>query len=81
VITSGGSILTATATLREAGLIIRDVMVLVERSQGGRESLQAEGINLHAILNLDEILTVLNKSGLIDKEVYTQVRLYLKGSN
>jgi uridine monophosphate synthetase len=81
VITSGGSILTATATLREAGLIIRDVMVLVERSQGGRESLQADGINLHAILNLDEILTVLNKSGLIDKEVYTQVRLYLKGSN
>jgi uridine monophosphate synthetase len=81
VITSGGSILTATATLREAGLIIRDVVVLVERSQGGRESLQADGISLHAILNLDEILKVLNINGLIDKEVYTQVRQYLEGSN
>ena len=81
VVTSGGSILTAAATLREAGLIIRDVVVLVERSQGGRESLQAEGITLHAILNLDEILAVLNKNSLIDAEMFAQVRQYLAGSN
>jgi uridine monophosphate synthetase len=81
VITSGGSILTAAATLREAGLIIRDVVVLVERSQGGRESLQADGITLHAILNLDEIMKVLNNNGLIESEMFAQVRQYLEGSN
>lgn len=81
VITSGGSILTAATTLREAGLIIRDVVVLVERSQGGRESLQSEGITLHAILNLDEILNVLNDNGLIDAGMFAQVREYLEGSN
>jgi uridine monophosphate synthetase len=81
VITSGGSILTAAATLRTAGLIIQDVVVLVERSQGGRESLLAEGINLHAILNLDEILSVLINNGLIESEMYTQVTHYLEGSN
>jgi orotate phosphoribosyltransferase len=64
-----------------AGLIIQDVVVLVERSQGGRESLLAEGINLHAILNLDEILSVLINNGLIESEMYTQVTHYLEGSN
>lgn len=81
VITSGGSILTAAATLREVGLIIRDVVVLVERSQGGRESLQADGINLHAILNLDEIMTVLRENALIDAEMFAQVKHYLERSN
>jgi len=81
VVTSGGSILTAAATLRAAGLIIHDVVVLVERVQGGRENLQAEGITLHTILNLDEILAVLNKNGLIDAEMFSQVRQYLAGSN
>ena len=35
VITSGGSILTSLDMLRKAGLLVRDVVVLVDREQGG----------------------------------------------
>ncbi len=79
VITSGGSILTAAGVLRAAGLIVRDVVVLVNRSQGGCEALAADGIKLHAILTMDDILDVLDKKQLVAADLMHQVRAYLEG--
>ncbi len=79
VITSGGSILAAAGVLRAAGLIVRDVVVLVNRSQGGREALAADGITLHAILTMDEILDVLEKKQLVAADLLQQVKSYIKG--
>jgi len=79
VITSGGSILAAAGVLRAAGLIVRDVVVLVNRSHGGREALAADGITLHAILTMDEILDVLEKKQLVAADLLQQVKSYIKG--
>ena len=79
VVTSGGSIITTAETLRQAGLNLKDVIVLVERPQGGRESLAELGIDLHAILSLNEILNTLKNRQLIDNETFTNVKEYLEG--
>ena len=48
VITSGGSIVKAADTLREAGLNVQDVrVVLVDREQGGHEKMAEIDVQLH----------------------------------
>ena len=74
VVTSGGSILKAIKTMEEAGLIVRDVVVLVDREQGGRERLANSGYRLHAILTMGEILDVLRDHERISPKMHQKVR-------
>ncbi len=78
LVTGGGSIAETAASLREAGLLVRDAFVLVDRQQGARERLRAEGINLRSALNLQVILNYLMSSGLIEEEWYRRSLEYLE---
>lgn len=51
LITTAGSKLTAIQTLRDAGLVVEDVCVLIDRGQGGREGLQEVGCSLYAAIS------------------------------
>ena len=42
VVTTGGSTLTALARAREHGLLVRHVVALCDREEGGREAVEAE---------------------------------------
>jgi orotate phosphoribosyltransferase/uridine monophosphate synthetase len=78
LVTGGGSIAETAASLREAGLLVRDAFVLVDRQQGARERLRADGINLRSALNLRVILNHLMSSRLIDEEWYRRSMDYLE---
>jgi uridine monophosphate synthetase len=56
VITSGQSILETARELRGVGLQIEDAVVLIDRQQGGRGALEREGITLHAVATLADLL-------------------------
>lgn len=56
LITSGDSILQAMDTLHAAGLLVQDVVVLIDREQGGRAALQARGYELHAVMTLTQLM-------------------------
>lgn len=58
VVTDGGAKLEGIQALEGAGLVVKDVLVLVDRESGGREALAAAGYRLHALLTLDEILSL-----------------------
>lgn len=58
VITTGGSILETAADLENAGLVISDVIALIDREQGGRENLEKK-FRTHTILPLSLILRTL----------------------
>lgn len=77
VVTSGGSLLRAIDTLASAGLQVDDVVVLVDREQGGRAALAEIGVRLHAVLTLRGILTVLQNEGHIDAETVRRVQATL----
>jgi orotate phosphoribosyltransferase len=78
LVTGGGSIAETAARLREAGLLVRDAFVLVDRQQGARERLKQEGINLRSALTLQVILNYLMSSGLIEEEQYRRSMAYLE---
>ncbi len=67
VVTSGTSILETATDLENAGLVIQDVVTLINRDQGGKENLAKRHITLHAALTLDEILRQLRASHLLSK--------------
>jgi uridine monophosphate synthetase len=73
VITTGGSILSTIQTLERAKLLIKDVVVLVDREQGGSERMRASGYQLHAILTLNYILETLKSNDSIDTATYESV--------
>jgi len=63
VATTGTSILRTVESLREAGLVVEDAIVFVDREQGAETNLRRAGVRLHAILCLQEMLDMLARSG------------------
>ena len=65
VITTGGSKLRAIEPLEAAGLKVQDVVVLLDREQGGKEELAERGYRLHSVLTMSELLAALQREGRI----------------
>lgn len=80
LITRGDSKLEAIEPMEEAGLTVQDVLVLIDREQGGAEDLAQRGYRLHAVLRLTEILNILRQSARITPEQYTEVLAYLRSA-
>ena len=55
VVTSGGSALQAVRQLREAGYAVERVVTIVDRQEGGREAMEAEGLALRSLFLLEEV--------------------------
>ena len=68
LITTGGSKLKAIAPLEAAGLEVQDVVVLIDREQGGDQELAEAGYHLHAVLGLRQMLNTLVEGERISKE-------------
>ena len=78
LITTGGSKLAAIEPLEAAGLEVQDVVVLIDREQGGREDLEAAGYQLHSVLRLGQMLDLLAGSGRISRQQREETLAFLK---
>src|SRR5687768_17562101 len=56
VITTGGSALKAAKAITEAGGRIAGVLALIDREEGGREALEASGLQVIALTRASEII-------------------------
>jgi orotate phosphoribosyltransferase len=56
VITTGGSALRAAEAVRAAGGTVAGVLALVDREEGGREALEAAGLEVRALTRAGEIV-------------------------
>jgi uridine monophosphate synthetase len=79
LITTGGSKLEAIQVLRDAGLVVEDVVVLIDRQASGAADLAAHGVRLHAVLTLAEIIAALAARGAISAAQKEAVERYLAG--
>ena len=79
VITTGASKLEAIAPLVAAGLIVRDVVVLIDREQGGAAEMSAHGYTLHSAFTIREMLGILRAADKISETQYQEVKRFLEG--
>jgi uridine monophosphate synthetase len=76
VVTHADSKLEAIHTLEANGLVAHDVVVLVDREQGGPEAIAAAGYRLHAAVKISELLAYWRETGGIAQGVYQRVMDY-----
>lgn len=77
VITTGASKIEAIEPLVAAGLVVHDIVVLIDREQGGKADLSALGYRTHAVMTMRKALDVLSKAGHISRDQYQQVLMSL----
>jgi uridine monophosphate synthetase len=80
LITKGTSKIESLKPLTDAGLKVQDVLVLIDREQGGRDELAAYGVKLHAVFTLTEILDALVASGRLDLAQHDEVLAWIKAN-
>jgi len=78
LISRGDSKVEAAGRLEAAGLEVHDVLVLVDREQGGAADLAGRGYTLHSVLRLAEMLEALRRSDRITEAQHDEVLSYLQ---
>jgi len=56
VVTSGGALAESVVVLREAGLLVRNAVCVVDREEGGADALARLGVRLRALYRVSDLL-------------------------
>jgi len=80
VVSEGLSKLEGIKPLEKLGAQVKNVMVIVDREQGGRENLEKSGYKVHALAKVSELVNCLLRSRHISKEQADAVMNYIKKS-
>lgn len=77
VVTGADSKLEAIARLTSHGLVVRDVLVILDREQGGAEQIARAGYQLRAAIRFSELLAIYARTGQISESAHQQVTDYV----
>lgn len=80
VITTGGAKIEAIAPLRAAGLVVEDIVVVVDREQSGARTLAAAGLQLHSVFTVSTLLNHLRLAGAISSDDVERASTFLRDS-
>jgi len=78
--TTGGSKFEAIEKLTGVGLVVKDIVVLVDRQSGAKESLAQAGYSMHAVLTISQLLHHWEKTGKVERDKIEDARTFLKHS-
>ncbi|MDO8056425.1 MAG: orotate phosphoribosyltransferase, partial [Candidatus Hermodarchaeota archaeon] len=78
LITDGGSKIEAVQSLREVGAKVQDVLVVVDREEGGDSLLKEANIQLHALAPISSIVAALEQERRITHKKAKEILDYLK---
>jgi orotate phosphoribosyltransferase len=77
VITDGASKIEAIRPLEDAGLVVKDVLIILDREQGGVKILAEQGYRLHSLMTLSGVLEALRAAGKVGPEMVEKVRKFI----
>ncbi len=75
--TTGGAKFESIERLKSAGLIVRDIVVVIDREQGAAQALRAAGYDFHAVATLRQLLDAWEGQGVVSAEQRREVDSYL----
>lgn len=77
IVTDGASKIEAIKPLRAEGLNVTDILVIIDREQGGKKLLEEAGYKLHSMGTLSGILEYLKSIDKIDEVLYNKVKEFI----
>jgi len=74
VMTTGTSVLNGINQLKEAGLLVSDLYVIINRLEGADKALNDIGVQTHQLTDILEITNILFQEKLIGKEIFEKIK-------
>jgi len=74
VVTTGTSVLNGITQLKEAGLLVSDLYVIINRLEGADKALSDIGVQTHQLTDILKITDILFQEKLIDKEIFEKIK-------
>lgn len=74
LVTGADSKIEAAEILRAAGVKVTDVVVLIDRKQGGEEQLREHNLRLHSSFTMDQMLDYFLRVGKISQEEFDRIK-------
>jgi uridine monophosphate synthetase len=71
-------VIEAAEVVRDQGSVVNELVVLLDREQGGKERLRASRIEPHVLFKISDAMTWLHNVGLIEDKIYETVKKYIE---
>lgn len=78
LITTGESVIEAAEVVRDQGGVVNELVVLLDREQGGKERLRTNRIEPHVLFKISDAMTWLHTVGLIEDKIYETLKKYIE---
>lgn len=80
VITSGKSLLETIPEIEDEGITVSDIVVVLDREQGGKEMLEKKGYRVHTLFTISEVCRMLKEEGHLTDEEVSRIDDFLAGN-
>ena len=81
VITTGSSLMETLPDLKNEGLKVSDILIVIDREQGGKERLVNKGYRVHSLFTITEIVNAFKKFNKIDEKTARSVLTFIQGNH
>ncbi len=78
LITTGESVIESSEVVRDQGGVVNELVVLLDREQGGKERLRSSRIEPHVLFKISDAMEWLHAVGLIEDKIFDTVKRYIK---
>ncbi len=80
VITSGKSLVETIDEVENEGIKVSDIVVVLDRQQGGKEKLEAKGYKVHSLFKISEVVEILREVNYIDDAEVARIQDFVNGN-
>ena len=77
LITDGASKSETFEVFESAGLVVNDIVILIDRERGGKENIQKTGHCVHSLISIFEVLDRIKSLNKLDKQRYNEILAFL----
>jgi uridine monophosphate synthetase len=81
VITSGKSLIETIAEVEQEDLKVADIVVVLDREQGGKQLLESKGYRVHTLFNITEVCGILKETGELSDDEVKRIQDFLQGNH
>lgn len=80
VITSGKSLLETIPEIENESISVSDIVVVLDREQGGKQLLEGKGYRVHTLFTISEVCEILQEEGQLADDEILRIKDFLAGN-
>lgn len=78
LITSGASIMETITPLEDVGMQVSDIVVFLDRQQGGQKKVEDKGYCLHSVVTMEQVMAILQENQRVSSDTAECINQFTK---